>query len=128
MKVSRVPVPIDPQFNLAPVASNTSNLFHSDHLPLLLKLGTIREGYKKRKPRFRFEEGWCLYDDSQQVVQEAWNSDRGGDPGEYSIISVIVGWVCLNGRGRLWSTTKLEAKQLELNTLQMGNITTHQKW
>ncbi|GAA0173673.1 hypothetical protein LIER_27239 [Lithospermum erythrorhizon] len=42
---------------------------HSDHLALLLKCGKKQDlGIKKW--RFRFEDGWCLYKESKEMVEK----------------------------------------------------------
>ncbi|GAA0153628.1 hypothetical protein LIER_11822 [Lithospermum erythrorhizon] len=43
----------------------------SDHLPLLLNLGLHVISRVRTKSMFRFEEGWCLFDESKDIVQEA---------------------------------------------------------
>ncbi|GAA0183199.1 hypothetical protein LIER_30659 [Lithospermum erythrorhizon] len=57
----------------------TSN--HSDHLALLLRLGKMQE-VVSRKKMFRFEDSWCLYEESKEEVAKAWNSVNNIDPGE----------------------------------------------
>ncbi|GAA0175560.1 hypothetical protein LIER_28708 [Lithospermum erythrorhizon] len=64
-----------------------AKLFHlstntSDHLPLLLELGDRMVSRKQLKNRFRFEEGWCLYEESRGVVHQAWDKVQILDPGE----------------------------------------------
>lgn len=49
--------------------------FHSDHSPILLRLGGLPQ---ERGPRpFRFEAAWIMHEKYQQVVEEAWNRTRG---------------------------------------------------
>ncbi|GAA0148003.1 hypothetical protein LIER_07560 [Lithospermum erythrorhizon] len=43
---------------------------HSDHLALLLKCGK-KQDLGSQKRRFRFEDGWCLYEESKQMVEKA---------------------------------------------------------
>lgn len=48
---------------------------HSDHNPLLLRLGGLP---KKRGPRpFKFEAAWIVHNDYQEAVQDAWGRRRG---------------------------------------------------
>lgn len=48
---------------------------HSDHNPLLLRLGGIPQN-RGPKP-FRFEAAWIMHNDYQGVVQAAWNRRKG---------------------------------------------------
>lgn len=48
---------------------------HSDHNPLLLKLGGTPQ---PRGPKqFRFEAAWAMHEDYQGIVQTAWEQKRG---------------------------------------------------
>ncbi|GAA0163293.1 hypothetical protein LIER_19192 [Lithospermum erythrorhizon] len=44
----------------------------SDHSPILLILGSQTQSRPAGPRRFRFEEGWCLFGESKEVVQQAW--------------------------------------------------------
>ncbi|GAA0142023.1 hypothetical protein LIER_35500 [Lithospermum erythrorhizon] len=92
-----------PDAELVHLSSN-----RSDHLPLLLKLGKGQTRLTKTKPRFRFEESWCLYDETAEIVQAAWNSQRKVDPGQH-VFSAI------------------QNCQLELDMLNQGTITDQSK-
>lgn len=52
----------------------------SDHLPILIKVREFRPKKKRKKKRFRFEEGWLLGEDCQKMVELGWNVASGGDP------------------------------------------------
>lgn len=63
-------------------ASRALNLMpsKSDHLPILIEVRELRPKKKRKKKRFRFEEGWLLGEDCQKMVELGWNVDSGGDP------------------------------------------------
>ncbi|GAA0157530.1 hypothetical protein LIER_14782 [Lithospermum erythrorhizon] len=55
-----------PRESLMHLSSN-----HSDHLTIHLVLGDQIKQVGPSKKRFRFEEGWCLFDESKTIVQQA---------------------------------------------------------
>ncbi|GAA0145187.1 hypothetical protein LIER_05439 [Lithospermum erythrorhizon] len=56
-----------PRAQLQHLSTNTS-----DYLPILLILGTQSQSIPQQKTRFKFEGGWCLYEESKEIVQAAW--------------------------------------------------------
>ncbi|GAA0162944.1 hypothetical protein LIER_18928 [Lithospermum erythrorhizon] len=60
---------------------------HSDHLTLLLNRGTKQQLGNKKK-RFHFEAGWCLYEESKEVISKSWNLIKAGNPGDQVFQSI----------------------------------------
>ncbi|GAA0145041.1 hypothetical protein LIER_42838 [Lithospermum erythrorhizon] len=53
--------------------------------------------------RFRFEESRCLFDESQEVVQQAWDKVQHHDPGgKLMSVSGMGDWDCYNGKETDW--------------------------
>ncbi|GAA0186484.1 hypothetical protein LIER_33772 [Lithospermum erythrorhizon] len=50
--------------------------------------GTKQELARKKK-RFRFEDGWFLYEESKAVVERAWNSVKHDDPGTQGLLRIL---------------------------------------
>ncbi|GAA0175889.1 hypothetical protein LIER_28983 [Lithospermum erythrorhizon] len=107
------------------VVLHHGSTYHSDHLPLFLYLGNQTRGYIKPKPRFRFEASWCLYERSTEVVRDAWNANKRGDPGEMVFQGIrncrlgLLNWkrVVLGD-----FQIRMEDKQLDLDLLQFPFI------
>ncbi|GAA0143566.1 hypothetical protein LIER_04222 [Lithospermum erythrorhizon] len=55
-----------PEANVLHLTTNTS-----DHLHVLLNLGSHVISRAITKSMFRFEEGWCLFEESKDIVPEA---------------------------------------------------------
>ena len=65
-----------------PVNSVTHSFSHaSDHLPLILQTGTFKRVAARGTNGFKFEESWLLWEDCEEVVQDAWNRLDGGHTG-----------------------------------------------
>ena len=54
---------------------------HSDHAPILLRLGCDQGVYRDRP--FHFQAAWVMHPDYTPLVQEAWEGGGGGDVGNY---------------------------------------------
>ncbi|GAA0186798.1 hypothetical protein LIER_34086 [Lithospermum erythrorhizon] len=109
-----------PNANLHHLTSNSS-----DHLPLFLKLRAQSQQNLIYKSRFKFEGRWCLYEESKEIVQAAWDKKRVLDPGIQVLESIR------NSRLGLleWKRTTLghvqntiQDKQDQLDALQQGIV------
>ncbi|GAA0157923.1 hypothetical protein LIER_15078 [Lithospermum erythrorhizon] len=114
-----------PSSKLQHLSTNTS-----DHLPLLLTLGPQSLSSPNHKSRFKFEGGWCLYEESKEIVQETWDKSRPDDSGIQVLESI---WNTRLGLLK-WKREKLghvqntiKAKQALLDSLQQGTITLSSK-
>ncbi|GAA0145264.1 hypothetical protein LIER_36094 [Lithospermum erythrorhizon] len=104
-----------------------SHLFtnNSDHLLILLNMGNQVHHARRAKKSFRFEDGWCLYEESKEVVKSAWDKVRDHDPGiclMECICNSHLGLLKLKREklGHVQNTIK--DKQLKLDELQRGVI------
>ncbi|GAA0160909.1 hypothetical protein LIER_17351 [Lithospermum erythrorhizon] len=80
--------------------------------------------------RFRFEQGWCLYDESKLVIHEAWDKVQGDDPGARIMDGIRSGRLSLlNWKRHILGHVQnsINSKQQQLDSLQQGVITTASK-
>ncbi|GAA0156990.1 hypothetical protein LIER_14350 [Lithospermum erythrorhizon] len=100
-----------PNARLSLLSTNTS-----DHTPIYLNLGTKSNVVLKTRSRFRFEEGWCLYEESKGVVVDAWNKTQG------MIRGIIISW-----KIKQEELDVIQQGVIELDVIQQGVITTTSK-
>ncbi|GAA0168242.1 hypothetical protein LIER_23003 [Lithospermum erythrorhizon] len=108
---------------------------NSDHLPLFVNMRTRIEGLVKQKPRFQFEESWCMFEETSEIVRDAWNSNRKVDPAQRGKANLIKAlqrddgeWIRdQKGIKRLATNfyQELFSSQTESNSLHLGDLVSH---